>query len=117
VAAGQPVSGGATDEALGRRLVATAPAVGFYQPRHGLVAGSRLRAGERLGIVDVLGVPQDVPAPDDGILGALLVEAGEPVEYGQDIAVIELLPAAVPAPGSAPASMPVGELVQAEVRP
>lgn len=73
------------------RIVAVSPAVGFYRPRADLAAGSRVRAGDRLGFVDVLGVAQEVVAPVDGIVGASLVEPGEPVEYGQEIVEVELL--------------------------
>ena len=38
----------------------------------------------------MLGIPQEVIAPSDGILGASLVEAGQAVEYGQDLIIIEL---------------------------
>jgi biotin carboxyl carrier protein len=38
----------------------------------------------------MLGVPQEVIAPADGILGASLVEPGEAVEYGQELLIIEL---------------------------
>ncbi len=37
----------------------------------------------------MLGVPQEVVAPADGVVGASLVEAGDAVEYGQDLIVIE----------------------------
>lgn len=73
------------------RLVATSPAVGVFMPRGGVSIGSRVRAGDRLGMVDLLGVPQDVVAPADGVLSASLVEAGEGVEYGQELLVIEAL--------------------------
>ncbi len=73
------------------RAVATSPAVGFFRPRADLPAGARVRAGDRLGAIDVLGVPQEVVAPADGLVGASLVEPGEPVEYGQDVIEIELL--------------------------
>jgi biotin carboxyl carrier protein len=72
-----------------RRDVATSPAVGIFQPRKDLSAGARVRAGDRLGAVDMLGVAQEVVAPVDGILGASLVEPGEAVEYGQELLVIE----------------------------
>ena len=49
----------------------------------------RVRAGDRLGAVDMLGVPQEVVAPADGVVGASLVEAGDAVEYGQDLILIE----------------------------
>jgi acetyl-CoA carboxylase biotin carboxyl carrier protein len=83
---GNRLDGGVTDH----RVVATSPAVGVFQPRSELTPGTRVRSGDRLGAVDVLGIPQEVVAPSDGILGASLAEAGQPVEYGQDLIVIEL---------------------------
>lgn len=73
------------------RAIATSPAVGFYQPRSGIVAGSRVRTGDPIGAVDVLGVPTEVVAPADGIIGASMVEPGEAVEYGQELVWVELL--------------------------
>ena len=49
-----------------------------------------VRAGDRLGTVDVLGVREDVVAPVDGVVGLSLAEAGEAVEYGQELVRIEL---------------------------
>jgi biotin carboxyl carrier protein len=72
------------------RAVATSPAVGIYRSRPDLSAGTRVRAGDRLGAVDMLGVAQEVVAPVDGILGTSLVESGDAVEYGQEIVVIQL---------------------------
>jgi biotin carboxyl carrier protein len=74
------------------RAVATSPAVGIYRPRTDLSAGARVRAGDRLGAVDILGVAQEVVAPVDGILGSSLVESGDAVEYGQEILVVEFSP-------------------------
>ncbi len=99
---------------LPTRAVATAPAVGFYRPRPDLAAGARVRAGDRLGTIDVLGVPQELVSPADGIVGASLVEPGDPVEYGQGVVEIELLatpgtatPAATkPAPATPAATRP-----------
>jgi biotin carboxyl carrier protein len=71
-------------------IVATSPAVGVYQPRKDLTVGMRVRAGDRLGAVDVLGVREDVVAPVDGVIGSSLAEAGEAVEYGQELIRIEL---------------------------
>jgi biotin carboxyl carrier protein len=79
------------------RAVATSPAVGFFRPRADLAAGARVRGGDRIGAIDVLGIPHEIVAPTDGILGATLVEPGDPVEYGQDIVEIELLSS--PGPG------------------
>jgi biotin carboxyl carrier protein len=73
------------------RAMATSPAVGFYQPRPGVAPGSRVRTGDPIGAIDVLGVPTEVVAPADGIVGASLVEPGEAVEYGQELVWVELL--------------------------
>ena len=72
------------------RAVATSPAVGLYRPRPGAAVGSRVRAGDVLGAVDMLGVPHEVLAPADGAVGGSYVEAGEGVEYGQELVRIEL---------------------------
>jgi biotin carboxyl carrier protein len=80
---GTPVAGLA---AL-RRAAATSPAVGVFRP--GPAIGTRVRAGDPVGSVDLLGIPQDVPAPIDGTLIELFPSAGEAVEYGEPIATVE----------------------------
>jgi biotin carboxyl carrier protein len=70
--------------------LATSPAVGVFVPSPNLTSGMRVRAGDRLGIVDMLGVPQEVLAPVDGIVGEVLVEGGTAVEYGQELIRVEL---------------------------
>ena len=69
--------------------VATSPAVGIFQPGSAAVSGARVKAGQRLGAVDMLGIPQDVVAPADGIVTSILVEGGMAVEYGQELVGIE----------------------------
>jgi acetyl-CoA carboxylase biotin carboxyl carrier protein len=94
------------------RAVATSPAVGIYRPREGVAVGGRVRSGDRLGVVDVLGVPHDVLAPADGVVGGSYVEPGEGVEYGQELVRIEL--AREPArPGEAVAAEPAASPRQA----
>jgi biotin carboxyl carrier protein len=66
-------------------VAATSPAVGVYHPRRDLTVGMPVRAGDRIGWVDVLGVQQDVIVPIDGVIGSSLAEAGEAVEYGQGL--------------------------------
>jgi biotin carboxyl carrier protein len=73
-----------------RRVVATSPAVGIFQPRPDVRQGSPVRAGDRLGNVDMLGVAQEVVSPADGVVGSSLVEPGDAVEYGQELIVVEL---------------------------
>ena len=75
------------------REVATSPAVGIYRPAPDVVAGTRVRSGDRIGSVDMLGVAQEVIVPADGIVGASLAESGDAVEYGQELLVIEFAPA------------------------
>jgi biotin carboxyl carrier protein len=72
------------------RIAARSPAVGVYQPLRDLAVGMRVRSGDRIGSVNVLGVNQDVVSPVDGVIGSSLAEAGEAVEYGQELVRIEL---------------------------
>ena len=73
----------------GSAPVATSPAVGVFQPGAKTVSGTRVRAGDRLGVVDMLGVPQEVVAPVDGIVVGVIVDAGTAVEYGQELVQLE----------------------------
>ena len=63
--------------------------MGIFQPLSEARAGTKVRAGDRLGSVDMLGILQEVVAPSDGVVGATLVETGDAVEYGQDLILIE----------------------------
>jgi len=87
---GHGPSSRAADAAEAKRTIASSPAVGIFRPGSRAAAGTRVRSGDVLGTVDVLGVPQDVVAPVDGIVGATLVEVGMAVEYGQELIRIEL---------------------------
>ena len=77
-------TGGAT------RAIATSPAVGVFRP--GLAIGTAVHAGDRIAIVDLLGIPQDVLAPIDGTLVEIFAQGGEAVEYGEEIAAVEAAP-------------------------
>jgi biotin carboxyl carrier protein len=72
-----------------RRPAALSPAVGYFSPLGSLTAGVAVRSGDVLGHVDVLGVRQDVVAPADGVVGRYLAEAGEAVEFGQELVRLE----------------------------
>jgi biotin carboxyl carrier protein len=93
--------------------VARSPAVGVYHPRGDLVVGMRVRAGDRIGYVNVLGVNQDVVSPVDGIIGSSLAEAGEAVEYAQELVRIELPERSAEANRSRPGREPAGMVGQA----
>ena len=91
VGPGRPVDGHAASASAPSSLMATSPGVGFYTTREGIATGSQVRSGDVIGHVDVLGVRQEVVAPGDGIVARLLAEAGEAVEYGQDLVRLEPL--------------------------
>ena len=74
---------------LGRRT-ATSPAVGYYLPLDEVTPGRRVRSGDVIGHVDVLGVRVDVASPSDGVVGRVLAQRGEAVEYGQELLRIDL---------------------------
>jgi biotin carboxyl carrier protein len=80
------------DEPAGpQRVPATSPAVGVFRPVSAV--GARVRAGDRIAIVDLLGIPQDVGAPIDGVVIEVLVGAGDAVEYGEEVVLVEAAPA------------------------
>jgi biotin carboxyl carrier protein len=78
-----------TEHSEPARRVITSPAVGTFHPRAGAGLGRAVRAGDVVGHVEVLGVPQEVLAPFDGTLGRVLVEPGQVVEYGEQLMRIE----------------------------
>jgi biotin carboxyl carrier protein len=88
----RPVGPGrAADPASRRRQAARAPAVGYFAPLEGMSPGHQVRAGDLLGHVDVLGVRQEVVAPIDGVVVRVLAEAGQAVEYGEDLVRVDAL--------------------------
>jgi acetyl-CoA carboxylase biotin carboxyl carrier protein len=93
---------GPTDVADGP-LIATSPAVGVFRPSKDVRTGAKVRAGDRIGAVDMLGVAQEVVAPVDGVVAELLAEDGDGVEYGQPLVAVEPLVAASAAPAPAAA--------------
>ncbi|HYM82690.1 MAG TPA: hypothetical protein VEY67_00885 [Candidatus Dormibacteraeota bacterium] len=109
-AGGQPASPSSTgahdDSHRHAPLVATSPAVGVFRARSDLRSGTRVRAGERLGVVDLLGVPQEVTAVGEAVVAALFVEDGDAVEYGQPLLALE--PVQSPEHEAAPQAVPVG---------
>ncbi len=70
-----------------RQEPAVAPVVGIFKP----VAerGVRVRAGDRVAVVDLLGIPQDVVAPIDGTIVEIFPQAGDGVEYGEEVLLVE----------------------------
>ena len=70
------------------RAVALSPAVGVFRVIANV--GTHVRSGDRIAVVDLLGIAQDVVAPADGVLIEVFAETGEAVEYGEELALIEV---------------------------
>jgi biotin carboxyl carrier protein len=86
--ASTPHQGGAAEKSAGpRQEVAVSPTVGMFKP--GVPAGTRVRAGDRIATVDLLGIALDVVAPIDGLVAEVYPQAGDGVEYGEEIALVQ----------------------------
>jgi len=51
--------------------------------------GSQVKAGEPLIIIEAMKTMNQIPAPRSGTVIQILVEDGQPVEYGQPLMIIE----------------------------
>jgi len=51
--------------------------------------GSRVAAGDKLLLIEAMKTFNDIVAPKGGVVTAILVEDGQPVEYGEPLLVIE----------------------------
>jgi len=105
--AAKPAATQTAAEPDARRSVVTSPAVGIFRP--GVAVGTVVRAGDRIAVVDLLGIPQDVTAPIDGTLVDVIAQAGEAVEYGEEVAVVEAVPAPEPSSDGTDGTGPGGE--------
>jgi acetyl-CoA carboxylase biotin carboxyl carrier protein len=75
--------------------IVKSPMVGtiYMQPQPGLKAfiqvGDRVDAGQTLLIIEAMKTMNPIPAPKGGIVTAILIEDGQPVEYGEPLVVID----------------------------
>ena len=73
----------------------TSPMVGtaYRSPEPGappfVEVGARVAAGQTLLIIEAMKTMNQIPSPRAGTVIAILVEDGQPVEYGEPLAVIE----------------------------
>jgi acetyl-CoA carboxylase biotin carboxyl carrier protein len=73
----------------------TSPMVGtaYRSPEPGsppfVEIGSRVAAGQTLLIIEAMKTMNQIPSPRAGTVIAILIEDGQPVEYGEPLAVIE----------------------------
>jgi acetyl-CoA carboxylase biotin carboxyl carrier protein len=73
----------------------TSPMVGtgYMSPEPGkrpfVEVGSKVRAGETLMIIEAMKTMNQIPAPRAGTVTQILIEDGQPVEYGEPLMIIE----------------------------
>jgi acetyl-CoA carboxylase biotin carboxyl carrier protein len=51
--------------------------------------GSRVEVGDKLLLIEAMKTFNDIAAPRAGVVTAIFVEDGQPVEYGEPLLVIE----------------------------
>ncbi|MBI5706823.1 MAG: hypothetical protein HZC36_07520 [Armatimonadetes bacterium] len=74
-----------------REVAISAPCVGFFQSANdSLSQGCTIQAGEIVATVQALGIANDVVAPEGGEVMEILVRAGDPVQFGQPIALLKV---------------------------
>ena len=72
-----------------RKRAVRATAVGFLTLSKEIHVGAKVAKGALVATVEVLGIPKEVRATDGGIVAALMAATGDPVEYGQEIFLLE----------------------------
>jgi len=84
-----------TGEALPPGEVVKSPMVGtvYLQPQPGanpfVKVGDTVTQGQTLLIIEAMKTMNPIPAPKAGVVRAILAEDGQPVEFGEPLAVIE----------------------------
>ena len=72
-----------------RKHAVRATAVGFLTLSKEIHVGAKVAKGALVATVEVLGIPSEVRATHGGIVAALKSATGDPVEYGQEIFLLE----------------------------
>lgn len=84
-----------SEEAILHPGTITSPMVGtaYRSPEPGappfIEVGSRVTAGQTLVIIEAMKTMNQIPAPHAGKVTAILVENGQPVEFGEPLVIIE----------------------------
>jgi acetyl-CoA carboxylase biotin carboxyl carrier protein len=76
-------------DALKSPMVGTAYLRPSPDARPFVEVGSRVTAGDKLLLIEAMKTFNDIVAPKGGVVTAILVEDGQPVEYGEPLIVIE----------------------------
>jgi len=87
---GTPASAAAAPSAADeRRHPVRSTAVGFVKLAPDIHVGGKVAKGSLVATVDVLGVAVEVRADHGGIVAKLRCATGDPVEYGQELFLVE----------------------------
>ena len=87
--------GGGVTEEIHHPGTVNSPMVGtaYRSPEPGappfIEIGSRVTAGQTIFIIEAMKTMNHIPAPHAGTVLAVLIDDGQPVEYGEPLAVIE----------------------------
>jgi len=93
--AAAPAAAAAAEEPAQPGHVLKAPMVGtFYrspspEAKHFVEVGQNVKAGETVCIIEAMKLMNEIEADATGMVKAILVESGQPVEYGQPLFIIE----------------------------
>lgn len=74
------------DRLADNRRAITSPLVGIFHPS--VAVQSHVTQGQPLGAIEAMGVPTSIDSPQAGLVEELLVNDGQPVEFGQPLLVI-----------------------------
>lgn len=90
-AAAAPVAASVTDHpgTVNSPMVGTAYRRPSPDAKPFIEVGSKVQAGDKLLLVEAMKTFNDIVAPRSGTVTAVLVEDGQPVEYGEPLLVIE----------------------------
>jgi len=80
----QQAQSGVPEASIAEMTMVKCPLVGYFGVAPTPIrVGDKISVGDVIGIVAALGIPNEVLADLDGVVEAVLVVDGDPVEYGQ----------------------------------
>jgi len=95
IAAATPAAAAATADLSKHPGVVPSPMVGtaYWAPEPGakpfIEVGSKVSVGQTLLIIEAMKTMNQIPSPRAGTVTQILVEDGQPVEYGEPLVIIE----------------------------
>ena len=84
-----PVATSAHPGAVKSPMVGTAYRKPSPDAKNFVEVGSAVKAGDKLMLIEAMKTFNDIVAPKAGLVSAILIEDGQPVEFGQTLFVIE----------------------------